>query len=74
MKTTTRAALAASSVVCALVAQAAPPPVLPNAAPSAVGLSPERLNRLEHYVAGEAAARHKAGPVVLIARRSRVPT
>jgi CubicO group peptidase (beta-lactamase class C family) len=42
--------------------------VLAPTTPAAAGLSAERLARLDRYLDGEIAARHKAGAVVLIAR------
>jgi CubicO group peptidase (beta-lactamase class C family) len=40
--------------------------------PESVGLSSERLERLDRYLESEIAQRHKAGAVVLIARHGRI--
>ncbi|MBS0393963.1 MAG: beta-lactamase family protein [Proteobacteria bacterium] len=61
--------LAALAAGTAWAATPAAEPVLASAAPAAVGLSAERLARLDRYVTGEVAAGRKAGAVVLIARR-----
>lgn len=60
--------------VAATVAAAGPvlDPLLAPATPAAAGLSAERLARLDSYLAGEIAAKRKAGAVVLVARRGKV--
>ena len=67
---------AALAVLLLQVAPAvgAPPDatVLPATTPAAVGLSAERLARLDRYLDGEIAAGRKAGAVVLIARHGKV--
>jgi CubicO group peptidase (beta-lactamase class C family) len=45
---------------------------MPRATPESVGLSSERLRRLDRWMEGEIAARRKAGVVVLIARHGRI--
>ena len=79
MNTATRhrplvATVAVLAFVAAATAAAAPEPAGPLAptTPAAVGLSAERLARLDSYFAGEIAAGHKAGAVVLVARRGQV--
>jgi CubicO group peptidase (beta-lactamase class C family) len=60
--------------VAAMASGAAPPrdAALAPATPAAVGLSAERLGRLDRYIEGEIAAKRKAGAVVLIARRGKI--
>jgi CubicO group peptidase (beta-lactamase class C family) len=71
--------VAAACAVMLLLAGSAAAPAQPRAAdtfgparPESVGLSSERLGRLDRYLEGEIAQRHKAGAVVLIARHGHV--
>src|SRR5215469_16883566 len=71
------AALAASCMAASSPAAAAAPAArvaaLPRAAsPESVGLSTERLRRLDRWMEGEIAAGRKAGVVVLIARHGKI--
>jgi len=61
-------------LVATVASRAEPPrdPLLAPATPAAVGLSAERLARLDHVLDAEIAAKRKAGAVVLIARRGRI--
>jgi CubicO group peptidase (beta-lactamase class C family) len=63
------AALLAASAALAAPAESA---VLPTASPSAVGLSADRLARLDQYIDDQVAAKRKVGAVVLVARRGQV--
>ena len=79
MNTTARCriALPALLVILASIGPAGAAPaaserLLPSAPPASVGLSGERLARLDAYMAAEIAARRKAGVVVLIARHGKV--
>src|SRR5215469_14265840 len=66
------AALAVSSMAAA-AAPAARVVALPRAAsPESVGLSSERLRRLDRWMEGEIAAGRKSGVVVLIARHGKI--
>lgn len=56
----------------ASLAAARPGPLLPTATPESVGLSGERLGRLDRYLEQQIAAGRTAGGVVLIARRGKV--
>jgi len=71
------AALAVSSMAVSSMAAAAAPAArvvaLPRAAsPESVGLSSERLRRLDRWMEGEIAAGRKSGVVVLIARHGKI--
>ncbi len=61
-------------LACGAGAQARPSAgdTLEPARPESVGLSSERLGRLDRYLDGEIAQHHKAGAVVLIARHGRI--
>ncbi len=57
---------------CSSLAAAPSGPLLPTATPESVGLSGERLARVDHYLEQQIAAGRTAGGVVLIARRGKV--
>ncbi len=57
---------------CATPAERAPDTAGAPATPAAVGLSAERLARIDRYLEGEIAAKRKAGAVVLIARHGKI--
>ena len=60
------------SFLCTTAAVAAPASPLPTATPESVGLSSERLGRLDDYLKQQIADGRTAGGVVLIARRGKV--
>lgn len=61
------------ALLLAAAAQAVPPAPLPHAvSPESVGISSERLRRIDRWLEGEIAAQHKAGAVGLIARHGRI--
>jgi CubicO group peptidase (beta-lactamase class C family) len=71
----TRRLAAAAATTLALVstlACAAPPPGVPVGPPQSVGLSAERLARVDAYLDREIAAGHTSGGVVVVARRGRL--
>ncbi len=74
----TRRAAAPATVLAFMLASAAgsaapaAEPVLPTVAPGSVGLSAERLARIDAALDAEIAAGRKAGAVVLIARRGKI--
>jgi CubicO group peptidase (beta-lactamase class C family) len=72
-RTVLSAALLALIVISAPTAAApAGEAALGTATPAAVGLSAERLARIDAYLDAEIAAQRKAGAVVLIARRGKI--
>ena len=70
------AALAVLWILSAGAVQAAGAPrvaaALPTAAPATLGFSAERLSRIDRYLEDEIAAKHKAGAVVVLARRGKI--
>jgi len=61
------------ALLLAAAVEAAPPASLPRAAsPESVGISAERLRRIDRWLEEEIAAQHKSGAVGLIARHGRI--
>jgi CubicO group peptidase (beta-lactamase class C family) len=69
---TARAGLLLAALLLAAGAAAAGSPLPRAASPESVGLSAERLRRLDRWMEGEIAAGRKSGVVVLIARHGKI--